>query len=108
MNMPARKKQSKHIVSDSSILSVKNLAKDLVVRAYFARRERERTGLRGKIKSLFSKKQKSSAHVIDIFDHIEGKVVRAGVCFGTGPGGGGKTKSKSLTVSVSENNDGSR
>lgn len=68
--MPAKKKKHRaHVVDDSSILAARNLAKDLVIRAYFARREKERGGLKGKIRSLFSKKKR--APIIDIFSHVE-------------------------------------
>jgi hypothetical protein len=76
MNMPAKKRKPRAPFTDDHMLAAKNLAKDLVIRAYFARREKERDGLKGKIKSLFSKRQKPKARVIDIFDHIEGKGVQ--------------------------------
>lgn len=57
-------------ITAGEALIARNLAKDLVIRAYFARRQRE--GLRGRIRSLFSK-NKPVAPVVDMFEHLEKK-----------------------------------
>lgn len=94
----AKKKKPREPFTDDHMAAAKNLAKDLVIRAYFARRQKERDGLRGKIKSLFSRRQKTKAPVIDMLDHVRGEWVQAGVCYESN----GKIGCKSLMVNRPE------
>ena len=76
MDMAKRKKRPGQTAGQSitagEALVARDLAKDIVIRAYFARRQKEREGLRGKIRSLFSRR-KSAAPLVDMFEHLEKK-----------------------------------
>jgi hypothetical protein len=72
MDMPRRKKPRTPL-TDGHMLAARDLAKDLVIRAYFARRQKEREGIGGRVRSFFSGRR-DTAPVVDIFDHVERKV----------------------------------